>query len=536
MQDTELADIAVEPQNALRVFRGRRLSRRLSLAEELVSLLRSLIRSSRALLWAVSFGALICISTLASAQAGSSNAQKIQDLQKQLDLMKAQMENLQTQIRDLSQSEQVVPTPAPAVQGATNPAAAQPQSLTQAQNIPSAPSRKVGEATASYQTDSQDQIAAPRVDNAPLDPRYPGYFRLMGTDTFLRIGGYFKTDFIYDLKPAGNSESFIPSTFPIPAPPGVNNTTVSIRPTRMNLDFLVPVKTSSVRFFIEFDLFGTNATTPRLRHAYAQADNFLLGQSFSNFMDPDSGPDTLDFQGPNSQVSIRNPQLRYTIPLKEKSSLSFSVEKASSDVSFTTPTFNSLPNSPTPDFTVKYRDEFKRGHVQLSGLFRDVAAYLPDGRSDSVFGWGVNLTGAMKVVGSDVFVYQAAYGTGMERYVNDTSGLGTDAAPANAETPHLHAVPLTAIYGGYQHYWVKQLRSSAVFGFAQEQNTNLQPDNSYHQSDYSAANIIWNPIGSLNLGTEFLYGWLVEKDKSSANAPRFIFSAKYNFIKASSAK
>ncbi len=283
-----------------------------------MSLLRSLIRSSRALLWAVSFGALICISTLASAQAGSSNAQKIQDLQKQLDLMKAQMENLQTQIRDLSQSEQVVPTPAPAVQGATNPAAAQPQSPTQAQNTPQAPSRKVGEATASYQTDSQDPIAAPRVDNAPLDPRYPGYFRLMGTDTFLRIGGYFKTDFIYDLKPAGNSESFIPSTFPIPAPPGVNNTTVSIRPTRMNLDFLVPVKSSSVRFFIEFDLFGTNATTPRLRHAYAQANNFLLGQSFSNFMDPDSGPDTLAFQGPNSQVSIRNPQLRYTIPLKEK--------------------------------------------------------------------------------------------------------------------------------------------------------------------------------------------------------------------------
>jgi hypothetical protein len=48
--------------------------------------------------------------------------------------------------------------------------------------------------------------------------------------------------------------------------------------------------------------------------------------------------------------------------------------------------------------------------------------------------------------------------------------------------------------------------------------------------------MIWNPFGSLNVGTEVLYGWLVEKDKSSANDTRFMFSAKYNFIKTTSAK
>lgn len=115
--------------------------------------------------------------------------------------------------------------------------------------------QSIGKETATYQTDSQDQLAAPRIDNAPLDPRYPGYFRLPGTSTVLRIGGFSKTDFIYDLKPAGDSERFIPSSFPIPATSSVNNTTVSIRPTRMSLDFLIPVSaiSSSVRFFMEFD-------------------------------------------------------------------------------------------------------------------------------------------------------------------------------------------------------------------------------------------------------------------------------------------
>jgi hypothetical protein len=402
-------------------------------AEESVSILASIICGCKRPLWALPLAALVAMSAKSPAQLPSSNAQKIQNLQTQLDEMKAlmekQMENLQAQIRDLSQAEQVASATALPSIGTANLAPVQQPSPAAAQTPQPAPSQRIGEATATYQTESQDQLAAARIDNTPLDPRFPGYFRLMGTETLLRIGGYFNTDFIYDLKPAGDPEQFIPATFPIPSSPGVNNTTISIRPTRMNLDFLVPVKSSSVRFFIEFDLFGTNSTTPRLRHAYAQADNFLLGQSFSNFSDPDSWPDTLDFEGPTSLIGIRNPQFRYTI-----------------------------------------------------------------------------------------------------------AGLGTDAAPANAADPRLKAVPLTATFGAYQHYWMKRLRSSAVFGYDQTQNTDLQPPTSYHQSDYSAANIIWNPIGSLDVGTEFLYGWLVQKDKASANAPRFMLSAKYNFVKMPAAK
>jgi hypothetical protein len=482
----------------------------------------------------------VFIPTNLRSQSNSQDADKIQALQKQLDGMKAQMQNLQAQILELSSAAgrpptTVTTTPTGPSQ-TTVTATAQEEGAAQAAELKLVPKRQVSPATASYQTDSQDQIAAPRIDNAPLDPRYPGYFRLPGTQTLLRIGGYFKTDFIYDLKPPGNVDSFIPSTFPIPSPSTVNNTTISVRPTRLNLDFLIPVKSTSVRFFIETDMFGTNATTPRLRHAYAQVKNGLLGLTFSNFMDPDSGPDTLDFQGPNSQVSIRNPQFRHTFPIGEGSSLSFSVEKASSDVSFTTPQFNALPNSPTPDAAIKFRQEYTSGHYQLSALFRDVAAYLPNGKQGSVFGWGINLTGAQKLFGTDTFVYQAAYGAGMERYVNDTSGLGIDAQPGDPTSPHLEAVPITAIYGGYQHYWAKKLRSSAVYGFAQTENTNLESASSYHQSNYGAANIIWNPFGSLNVGTEILYGWLVEQNRASADDTRFIFSAKYNFIKNAETK
>ena len=257
--------------------------------------------------------------------------QNAQELRRQLDQMRGQMNAIQARIDGL---ERASTAPAADQQTAAPPAAAS--------------TNQVSDATTKYQTFAEDPDAAPRVDNDPLDPKFPGFFRLPGTQTFLKIGGYFKTDMIYDGKPAGDPERFIPASFPVGVP-GVNNTTVSIRPTRMNLDFRVPVnELGDVRFFVEADLFGSNSTTPRLRHAYTQVKNFLIGQTFSNFQDPDAGPDGLDFQGPNSQISLRNPQLRYTVTLGGESSgrsLSLSVEKASSDVAFKTPEFNALPNS-----------------------------------------------------------------------------------------------------------------------------------------------------------------------------------------------
>jgi hypothetical protein len=43
-----------------------------------------------------------------------------------------------------------------------------------------------------------------------------------------------------------------------------------------------------------------------------------------------------------------------------------------------------------------------------------------------------------------------------------------------------------------------------------------------------AGNLIWNVFGSLHVGSEFLYGWVKNKDDSSQNAPRIMFSAKYD--------
>ncbi len=468
------------------------------------------------------------VSIFPAAAQTDTDPQSAADLRRQLEALRAQMDNqaklmnqLQSRLDTLEKDES---------EKTKTAAVARPVAEDDRSVPPPIPaSGQVGQTTANYQTFAENPLAAARIDNSPLDPNYPGFFRVPGTSTFLKIGGYFKTDFIYDGKPAGNPDAFVPSSFPQNAPP-VNNSTVSIRPTRLELDFRVPTKTlGDVRFYVESDFFGIDATTPHLRHAYTQVKNLLIGLTFSNFVDPDAGPDTLDFQGPNSYVTLRNPQIRYSLKLAEKTSLRFSVEKASSDVLFQTPQFTALPDSPSPDGVVTFRQEYEAGHIQIGGLFRDIAAYLPNGKQDSVFGWGVNLTGSQKVYGKDTFVYQAAYGPGIQRYLNDTAGLGIDAAIVSSYQKYLRALPTTATYFGYQHWWLPKLRSNVVYGFVQINNTPYEPGSTYHKSNYMAGNLIWNPFGSLTIGSEFLYGWVRNKDNSSQNAPRIMFSAKYDF-------
>jgi len=432
------------------------------------------------------------------------------------------MNTIQSRL-DRLESADASPNQAPSAQ----PAAAQP----------AAQSSQLGKETASHQTFTEDPGAAPRLDNAPIDPTYSQYFHVPGTQTLMKLGGFFKSDFIHDLRPAGNTFEFIPSTIPVPSPSGVFNSQVSIRPTRLNLDYLIPsTQVGEVRFFVEVDFLGdVNATTPRLRHAYAQAKNLLIGQTFTNFMDPDAIPDTLDPQGPNGLVNLRNPQFRYGFSLGGGRSFYLSTEEPSSDIPSSTAQFNAQPNSPSPDGTIRFRQEFQRGHVQASGLFRSIAAFEPSGVTDTVFGWGVNLAGGVRTFGRDNIIFEGTYGHGIARYVQDTAGLGID-AQLTGSPPHFRGTPETAVEGDYQHYWTARLRSNAVYGFVQVVNSSSEPATTYHRGEYTAGNLIWNLAGSLDLGAEFLYGWQILKSGGEGNAPRILFSAKYNFVKTGASK
>jgi hypothetical protein len=453
-----------------------------------------------------------------------ANAQQeaIRKLETKMDELRLQMTELQSQLEE--------------VRGTKVPATGSIESKLPPPKIQLSPEQQeaaAGKATSDHQTFAQDEEDAPRLYNAPLEADYPGFFHLPGTRTILRIDGSARTDFLYDPRTSGLGDSFVVSSIPIPAVSGPSNFIASIRGSRVSADFRFPLTDEKIaRTFFQLDFFGANgATAPRLRHFYGQLDNVLVGQTFTNFMDPDAFADSLDTQGANSAVSVRIPQGRYSFSLGGGASAAVSIEVPSSSIAFSINGTPAVPFTPAPDGTVHFRKEWQRGHIQLASAFRNLGAQLPNGIRETVFGWGVNATTEIQAYGRDSFVAQVAYGHGIARYVGDTAPLGLDAAPRSLTNLSLEALPLFGTYGSYQHYWIPSVRSSATFSVVQVQNTAFQPANTYHKGTYSSANLIWRAVGSLDLGAEFIYGWVEQKGGVRANAPRFQITGRYTFVK-----
>ena len=153
-------------------------------------------------------------------------------------------------------------------------------------------------------TVKEEDLSAPRPGNAPLDPSYQGFMQLFGTKTWVKLGGYAKVDAIIDSTKVGNPNMFITSKIPVEGEADYGKDehfAMHAKQTRLNLELRSPTPIGSLKIYYENDFFGNN-TEPsmdyRLRHFYGQVANITVGQTWSTFYDPDSFPDTLDFEGP----------------------------------------------------------------------------------------------------------------------------------------------------------------------------------------------------------------------------------------------
>ena len=70
-----------------------------------------------------------------------------------------------------------------------------------------------------------------------------------------------------------------------------------------------------------------------------------------------------------------------------------------------------------------------------------------------------------------------------------------------------------------------------MFGYSSIDNTVAQAASAFHRSYYVAANLLWNPAGSLNVGVEYLFGTHSVKNGADAHASRIQLAAKYDFFR-----
>lgn len=343
----------------------------------------------------------------------------------------------------------------------------------------------------------------------------PGSFKLPGTNTSVKFGGYVKLDAIADVNHAYGAQFANFAAIPLDTAGAANQDgqfNAHARQSRLNMETRTPTDLGELKTFLEIDFFGsargnantTNGEGVQLRQAYGQLGHVLAGQTWSNFMDFDAYPESLDYIGPSGLTFIRQSQVRYTDKIDDKLAYSLALENPNTD--FTSPTATDVNLSDLPDATAKlqYKDSF--GHVALRGLARKLnAGNSASGVEDEDYGWGLGASGKINALEKDALFFQAVYGDGIGRYLFDVAISG------NGTTYVSNRVDGQTAYGGYvayQHYWSKEFRSNLIGGYTGiDNNVALTGITANKEIMSGHINLIWQPMASYKVGVEYMHGF-----------------------------
>ena len=348
----------------------------------------------------------------------------------------------------------------------------------------------------------------------------PGWWQIPKTPVRMKIGGYVKFDLIHDFDPIGSPDYFDVSTIPTDGSKG-ESTHMHAKETRVFLDFRSPSKVGELRAYIEGDFYGASGSF-RLRHAFIEFKNgkWLAGQWWSNFMDENIIPPTLDFEKPIAYAFARHAMFRWKQTLTNDSYLALAVEEPNTRAQ--APVEPGKFESPLPDLTARYRITKNWGHVQVSGFAAQLRYRFSAGGSDEVTLFGGNLSGQFNFLKKDKFIYQVVYGPGVGRFRGGQSA-GLD------DNGDLEPITDFGATAGVQHFWNDKLSSLLVYNQGSNDTTEGQPATDIATMNYMALNLLWHFVENAFVGVEFLRGTREDINKQDGAADRIQFSVKYSF-------
>jgi hypothetical protein len=421
---------------------------------------------------------------------------------------------------------------------AATPAAADPLSDLKAQVQQM--QEQIQQMQAKQEKDAAAAVAKADVVKKDAAGSFPGSFKIPGTNTSMKFGGYVKADFLHDMKqnvgdfPAGWRFSVDPQDL---AHKG--NTRFDARASRLNFETQTPTSAGVVRTFVETDAFGDagdtdqttmNGTFFRIRQAYGVLGNWMAGQATTNFAEFSAFPEVLDFNGPSGQTNLRQGQLRYTAPLGLKATLSLSAENPNADL------VGASSTNKIPDLTAKVLFKGDRGTASIEG----VARRFSNDTGAGVNGWGIGTSGSFKTVGRDRLQYNAIYGDGIGRYLQQAIFMSGGKDPVTGNLVKFKS------YGGYvayQHWWDAEFRSTVAVGYSRMKNiaadlggfaTSNAEGGPSDVLKSLHTNIIWSPTPKVNLGLEYMWGYRARPVPSdngglTGTFSRVQASAQYSF-------
>lgn len=285
--------------------------------------------------------------------------------------------------------------------------------------------------------------------------------------------------------------------------------------TRIGLDFKTNVEGADVGGKIEADFAGGDAEQFRIRHAYLTLNNWLFGQTTSNFLS-NHAPEMIDFGTNVGGGTARIPQVRYSHKLAPQTQLFVSAEEGNSsgtDVKY------SLPN-----LTAKVTQGFAEGKGQASA--RALVEHYKAGSADDAIGWGVAAGANFKVSDPLQVSADVSYVNGNSNYLYG-SNSAYSVVNGDIEQNEFIATQVGATYK-----ILPNLRSTLAYGaiFADDGTDFAKANTSANEKVQQAwINFIYTPVKPVDLGVEYVNGKRETFAGQSYKDNRVGLMAKYNF-------
>ena len=362
--------------------------------------------------------------------------------------------------------------------------------------------------------------------------------------TTVKIGGFIKIDYLATKAHDGQFPDgatgrilYVPGQTPVGGEGSDTDLDINAKFSRLNFGIdNVNENGNKAGAYLEIDFFGnslgnqvsTNTYGATLRQAYAYWDNWLAGQTWSNFMDVSALPDAVDFIGPTDGVIfVRQPMIKYTtggfsaaLENPETTVIPYGVNAAiQSD------------RSAVPDLTMRYNWKGAWGTFGISGILRNLeidrqATANAAAISESTTGFGMTVGGKWLLGDHDDIRYQLTAGDGLSRYI----GLGVTGDSVFTEDGSLDAVGALAGYVAWRHVWSPKMRSNVIYARSQyDYPTELSQSgvNEYVQS--FRFNLFYSPIPKLDVGVELMQADRELESGVDGSMTRLQFTTKYSF-------
>ena len=419
---------------------------------------------------------------------------------------------------------------------------------------------RLSKLVAKRETDQRRRVAAAAAVEAGAKPRT---WKLPGTNTSMRIGGYVKLDLIYNINgvdagPFNSDQSSVNGARldGTAAARRQGNFRLHARQSRFFIRTWTPTDWGELATHIEGDFFGaggnqliSNSHSFRLRHAYGRLGPVLAGQTWTLLFQGYGYGETLDFGAPGGKAFGRVPQLRYTHSFGSGWKLAVAAENpevagsAGPGADVVSTTGVALTGSTLGSNDIMPRLTFHLSHRHAKGMWGITGAFLMHnydngaGVHETMPAWVIQLAGGYILnkrvrFGGNIFI-----GRGHPLLI--TSWDTAVVVSGTTTNPNLN--PVTGIGGvvWLQYRWTPQLRTNILYSRTYMNTVNAAPGgkaalgaaNAGRNQDLWQAyvNLIWSPVRDVDIGIEYSYGFRGAINSANGKIHRIQGSMKVKF-------